>query len=437
MSQPVRDFLILLAVLAACVLAGPARGADSAIEITLEQQPDGAWRLRYALPAAQRRLDLGPSLGGARGRDWRVLTEGVVLTSEKGRDYLAPEKRGATLSGVDIAVTPRANGLMKDYETAAPLGAGAVLYTGHFIPFTENGWRADTVISVRPLKDGVASAFGETAPAFENWISPQRHPAFIYAGPPVKLSGGAFIDPSVNGWVKEETETLLPALFAWYAQAFAAPLERAPDMFLAMGDASEAGRLRYHGDALPGQFMITLSGGGWESPANGARELLRRGIAHEAAHLFQARARPSGGDAPDWIHEGAADALANEALEGIGLISRAEADAARTAARYECETELAGGSLNAAAAAGRWRAVYACGHALAVAAARAHNKEGSVALFWRDFLAASAANDGYDLSVFLSVIEAQDGDRVADGIRRFAYSRYAQPARELAKLAGE
>lgn len=426
-----------MAVLTASVFACLARASGPTVEITLEQQQGGAWRLRYALPAPQRRVDLGPSLAGARARDWRVLTKGVELVSEKGRDWLVPAKRGERLAGIDIAVTPRANGLMKDYETAAPLGAGAVLYTGHFIPFTENGWRADAVINVRPRGGGVVSAFGETAPAFENWISPQRHPAFIYAGPPVKLSGGAFMEPSVNGWVREETETLLPGLFAWYSQAFAAPPERAPDMFLAMGDQSEAGRLRYQGDALPGQFMITLSGGGWESPANGARDLLRSGIAHEAAHLWQARARPSGGDAPDWIHEGAADALANEALEGIGLISHAEAATARAAARYECETELAGGSLDKAAAGGRWRAVYACGHALAVAAARAHNKEGSVALFWRDFLAASAANKGYDLPLFLSVIEARGGGDVADGIRRFAYSRYAQPARELAMLAGE
>lgn len=439
MTQTARILSALAVALAFVLFGAAARAPDPAVGISLEQRQDGDWLVRYELGAAQKRLDLGPSLGGARARDWLVLTDGVALVSEKGRDYLVPSRRGAKLSRIDIAVAPRLNGLAKDYETAAPLGSGVVLYTGHFIPFTDKGRRSDALVDIRPRAGAAVSAFGETRAQFKGWRSPFRHPAFIYVGPAPPRQGAAAIyaDPSAPGWIRDELETLLPSLFDWYAKALGAPLDAPPDMFLAMGGAAEAGRLRYHGDALPGQFMIALSGGGWETPDNGARALLRRATAHEAAHLWQSRARPAGADVPDWIHEGGADALANEALNGIGLITPAEAEAARIGARYECERELAGLSLDQAEAAGRWRAVYACGDALAVAAARAENPQGSVAALWRDFVAASADNRGYDLPLFLSLIEAKGGRDVAEGIRRFAFSRYAQPARELAALARE
>lgn len=435
--------LMAIAALALIAASAAARAPAPPVEISLTRQEDGGWLLRYDGLTGARRVDLGPSLGGARAQGWRVLTEGAALVSENGRDHLVATRRGRGLSAVDIAVTPRLNALAKDYETAAPLGAGVVFYTGHFIPFTDKGWRMAAAVTARGREGDVVSAFGERAARVENWASPYRHPAFLYIGPDIVrpvADGAAWLypDPSVPEWIEAETARLAPPLFGWYAAALGLDLPRAPDLFLALRGRGAAGQLRYDGDALPGQAMIALSGEGWAAPANGARGLFRRALAHEAAHLWQGLARPSGGPAPDWIHEGGADALAVEALAALGLVSPEEARGMSAAARAECERELAGRSLDRAAAQGRWRAVYACGHALTLAAARAHNHEGSVALFWRDYLAAATAGDrGYDLDLFLAVA-AGDGDgETARAIRRFAWTNHARPARELARMAGE
>ena len=62
------------------------------------------------------------------------------------------------------------------------------------------------------------------------------------------------------------------------------------------------------GDALPAQFQITLAGGAWKAPSPKARGLFVQSTIHEAVHLWQAGARPITEEAPEWIHEGAADA---------------------------------------------------------------------------------------------------------------------------------
>lgn len=434
--------LLLLAALALIAASAAARAPVPAVEISLARQADGDWRLRYDRLMGARRVDLGPTLAGARAQGWRVLTEGAALVSDNGRDYLVATRRGRGLTAVEIAVTPRLNALAKDYETAAPLGAGVVFYTGHFIPFTDKGWRMTATVAARGRDGDVVSAFGESAARVEDWASPYRHPAFLYIGPDIvrPVDGGAaslYLDPSVPGWIERETARLAPSLLGWYAAALGAELPRPPDVFLSMRARGGAGQLRYDGDALPGQMAIAFSGEGWRRGDSGAEGLLHRALAHEAAHLWQGLARPSGGAMPDWIHEGGADALAVEALAALGLVSPAEAQGMRAAARADCERELAGRSLDRASREGRWRAVYACGHALTLAAARAHNKEGSVALFWRDFLAAAAAGDrGYDLDLFVAVAGNGDED-AARAIRRFPWTNHARPARELARMAGE
>ncbi|GAB4518334.1 MAG: hypothetical protein Kow00133_03290 [Amphiplicatus sp.] len=452
LRSPRQIFFALAAALAgAAILARLAGGSDggeapAAYTVDIAMSPDGAWRVIYRPDRPVSRIDLGPSHNGFRRRDWTVETTGAALIEEGGRDFIAAEGADKLPPAVVISVEARVNGFEKQYEPITPMGSrSAVLYTGHFQPYAEAGLRAPARFAIAPAPDGRVSAFGERAEAFIGWTSPHDHPAFVYVGPAAPrsfASGRLYADPSAPGWVAAEIEAALPRLFGFYARALGSEgsggpengLAKGVDVFLVM-DGAEAGRLDLRGDALPGQILIALSGAGWRAPGEGARETLRRALAHEAAHLWQAAARPSAAGAPDWIHEGAAEALSVEALAGAGYWTPAQADEARARTRYACAAGLDGRSLRAAAAAGRWPAVYACGHALIAAAAAAHNQAGAVAPFWRDFAAEAARKGGYDLSLFLATVERRAGPDAARAFSLFPGAVHAAPERELARLA--
>ncbi|MEX0644610.1 MAG: hypothetical protein WD076_04825 [Parvularculaceae bacterium] len=416
--------------LVAGAVASPA--AAPAIDVTLAALPDGKWRVDYALARPARRLDLGPALGGFRARDWRIETAGLALVSEDGRDVLVPRGKRATFDRASLTVSARPSGFEKQYEAIRVFAGGAVLYTGHFWPYTERA-RADASFTIIPRPGGRVYAFGDARGEFRDWQAPTGHPAFVYVGP-LEAAGTAIVDPTAPAWAVEDVVSLAPRLVEYYARAFGRELASAPDLFVLTDGDSAPGRLRFDGDALPGQIEIALSGGAWASPDRGARTLLARATAHEAAHLWQTAARPARNDVPDWIHEGGADALALEALVAIGAEPAEALAGGFDAARASCAAALDGRSLAAAEKHGSWRASYACGAALSIIAARAVDATGTVADFWRVFISRAAANGGYDEALFLALIEEKAGRDVAAAVRLFPRVAYAAPEKELARL---
>ncbi|MBI1365206.1 MAG: hypothetical protein GC153_04545 [Alphaproteobacteria bacterium] len=431
--------LTALAVACAALVAGMRAGPGPAtVDVALRPAGGGAWRLEYRLSAPVRGLDLGPSLNGFRARGWRVETPGLRLVSAGGRDRLQPADERARFSQALLRVRPHDNGFAKNYEPARLLaGGGAVFYTGHFWPYTEDGARYDARFEIEAPEGQNVEAFGERAPAFRNWRSPTGLPSFVYVGPPNAAPANgvnAVIDPDAPRWAARETLAIAPRLIAYYEKAFGRSLARAPDLFLMLTEEQDAGRLRYDGDALPGQIEIALAGAGWRGETQEGRAILQNGAAHEIAHLFEDAAAPGPRGAPSWIHEGGADALGAEALTRLGVISGEEARARLDRARADCAAALDYGSLDQAEARRDWPASYACGRALAVIAARAWSPSGSVARFWRDFVARAEKAGGYDEALFFRMIAESAGPDFALEAAAFPHTAYAEPARELQRL---
>jgi hypothetical protein len=192
----------------------------------------------------------------------------------------------------------------------------------------------------------------------------------------------------------------------------------------------DASRLSYTGDALPAQFQIMLEGGAWREPSDKAGQIFVFSTIHEAVHLWQAAARPGASNAPEWIHEGAADAIAAEVMVALGRWGGEALAEHETAARAECARELKDGSLNSARARSGYRALYACGHVIASAVGRAERKP--AADFWREFIARSEAAGGYDSGLFYDLIADRTGDQdFADAVEDFARTPLADPEQAI------
>ncbi|MEO1135031.1 MAG: hypothetical protein AAFW68_00295 [Pseudomonadota bacterium] len=434
-------FLAVIAFCCAFALAAPFSPNNPApdLRIAITQQEEATLRVVYEWRRPQREIMFAAIDGGYRARRWSFATPGFVLKRFDDGDYIMRED-GKRFSRIELSARPELNRLSKEYQPVVRYGeGGALLYTGHFWPMMEEGGRVDAVFDFTPVGDGHVVAFGANEPAVKAWRSPMAHPAFVYLGPlePVETKDVmALVDPDAPGWVVEEFNTIVPDSFAKLSDLFGFAPATKPNLFLSAPIGDEAGRLSYSGDALPAQFQITLEGAAWNEPSGKARRVFRHSTIHEAVHLWQAAARPVIEDAPEWIHEGAADAIASEVMVALGLWDAGALMATERAAQMECARGLHGGSLNAAKSRGAFRALYACGHVIAAAVAQAEGN--STAAFWRDFIARSVAADGYDADLFYRTIaERTDDQGFADAIEDFARTPLADPARTIDQLFAE
>ncbi|MEZ5896907.1 MAG: hypothetical protein R3C40_09110 [Parvularculaceae bacterium] len=427
--------LLVVVAAAALTLAGCGRdapdGARGPVEIDMTQHDNGAWTIEYDYAAPVREIDFGPSLGDYRARMWRA--DNGVFVVESGRDIFRL-LNDARAEAVTFTATPGLADISKGYQPFAPMGEGAVLiYTGHIIPFTE-GRRMRATLSIEPAGANHVAAFGVRDDGFANWESPYRHPAFIYAGAGQAEDNGAYALTAAEAtpdWITQETSRLAPRLVEGFTAVFARALPTEPELYLTWRGADEPGRLFYKGDALPGQVLISLAGGGWRDDSAKAREIFQRATAHETAHLWQVEARPVSDAVPNWIHEGGADALAAEAMVAAGLWDGADQRRDFTAARAACARATAGRTLLAAEAAGDWRAAYACGHVLTVIAAG----EAGPGAFWRELVRRAATNGGYDERLFLELAGETVGEAAAGAIALATRTAEARPDLALDRLA--
>lgn len=419
-----------------CLLLAPI-GAGSverapAVRVHIEAHANDAWLVEYHLARPAKRLVLGDALDGFRSRYWKVRSGGARLVEEDGRDVLVA-KNGKPFGDLILDVAPLSEPLTKAYQAFTPMGAGGVLlYTGHFTPKTEDGGLIGTHFDIDAPKGAILSAFDETAPSFRDWTSPYDSPAFIYVGPdaPTETEAvSAIVDARAPAWVRAEAGRLVPALFSAYAGGLQRSLPTRPNLFIAVGDVSVEGQISFRGDALPGQFQATLEGGAWTTDKPEVRRTLYFTTAHEAAHLFQLIIDP-GEDAPTFIHEGGADALAAEALVKIGLWTRADEVKELAAAKAECAALTESRSLLAAEADEVWRASYACGHVLTVAAAGAAGP----AAFWARIMTEAEKSGAYDTALFVRVAHESAGEETANAIETFLRTNEARPDLALDRI---
>lgn len=435
-------WVLLAAVLAALSLAAfaaPFGKAAPDLRIKVSQIAEADLSVVYEWRKPRREIILNEVAGGYRERRWEIATPGFKLLRLHGEDRII-RADGKKFSRVEVLARPDIIRIEKEYQPVARYGAGgALIYTGHLWPMTASkdngGGRVNATFDFVPATGGHVVAFGANEPALTNWRSPMAHPAFVYLGPlnPVETDHVmALIDPDAPQWMVEEFNMFLPASFDKLAALFGFSPETKPNLFLSAPLGRDESRLSYAGDALPAQFQITLQGAAWKEKSEKAQDIFVTATIHEAVHLWQAAARPGTDEPPEWIHEGAADAIAAEVMVALGEWDSDAYAARERAARRECAVKLKTGSLNGAKARGDFRALYACGHVIAVAVSRADGK--TTADFWRDFIERAGEN-GYSEDMFYDLVADRTGDEdFADRIEDFARTPLAQPAKAIDAL---
>ena len=248
-----------------------------------------------------------------------------------------------------------------------------------------------------------------------------------------------YLEASLPLWIRFDLPYRLDQLMEEYSRSLGPGPQEAPDLMMLFADGPD-GIYRIEGDTVPGQIVLRLAGGGFRAENDQSNNLVLRIVAHELAHLWQLENQGSAAS-PDWLHEGMASALGDEALYLAHLWTEDRYRSALNKVTGDCADAMRRGPIAEAPVTGHHQASYACGQLLVLVSAKQVNGA-TIGQLWLAFTAwATDHQTGLSEDAFISFIaEWTDNAEFAVSIKRFVTTDYTQakPSNIIAKLlAGE
>lgn len=402
---------VLLVLLAFPLAAGRARRTGEA-GIVLEQVPSGRWRATYRLAEPARSLRFSRAAAFHRERVWSVVTPGYEWSRSDGAQELQLKPGATPATTITFEFPEFTDNLPKEYEFFQPFTDGSrAIYTGHLNATPAGAPEMRTVTIIPPAGDAVIVRGHVTTgvTTFTDSVGDGTY-AYIGSAKPIETpSLVAIVDPGMPDWLKTQFDLKLPRLFAAYTELFGTPLPWKPVVLYSFHDTASSG-YSSGGGTLTGLISMTLTGTAWRQESGDAAAQALHLLAHEAAHLWNGQLATSQGDSAAWMHEGSADALANDMLLRFGVIDVTRHRANAEMALNQCASALTEGSIHSAARRGAFSTFYDCGFVMALWSGGAVDKARTAAgldRFWHDLMAAAVA-DGrrYDEARYFTVLQA-------------------------------
>ena len=248
-----------------------------------------------------------------------------------------------------------------------------------------------------------------------------------------------YLEASLPLWIRFDLPYQLDQLMDQYGSSLGPGPQEAPDLMMLYADGPD-GIYRIEGDTVPGQIMLRLAGGGFRAENDQSTNLVLRIVAHELAHIWQLQ-NVGTSASPDWLHEGMASALGDEALYLAHLWTEDRYRSALNKVTGDCADAMRRGPIAEAPVTGHHQASYACGQLLVLVSAKQVDGA-TISQLWLAFTAwATDHQTGLSEDAFISFMaEWTDNAEFAVSIKRFVTTDYTQakPANIIAKLlAGE
>jgi hypothetical protein len=379
-----RWLLALLAVFAAPALATPEPVASVRVE-----RSGKSWTAEYRL------LEKAPVwvfstsvLPRQSKQSWRigtvrVLTPGVTLKRLGNYDALIAAK-GTVPKRVRLSFTPYLDDIEGGYDPALALTDGSVaLYSEQFklVPM-----RSEAAARRAPADDSQLPAIDQpTRVTFIDRAGPvlvhgerqkqatlideQAYVLFGNAEPVIGPAMTAIFDPALPEWLASYLNAQLPAILARYRQQLGPSPVGQPTLLVSWAGPIPH-KVSLGGSVLPGMVVMTLAGDALLKPDDRVSHRARWFVSHEAAHFWLGQAVHYSNPSESWITEGGADLLAFRATAAADPTF--DIKARLSEAKAECTPFLAnGGVASAYEREGDFRAYYACGAIIALAAEKA------------------------------------------------------------------
>ena len=371
------------------LLAAPAWAATEPVATATVQRNGNVWTADYQLrDRAPVWVFSSSALPRESKTSWRlgtvrVLTPGVRLERLGNYDALVAAK-GSVPKRVRLSFMPYLEDIEGGYDSALALADGSVaLYTEQFklIPMLsaaavrlvpaddeqlEGVDRPTRIIFVDRAGPVLVHGRREKRATLED---EQAYVLFGRAKPMIGPAMTTIFDPALPKWLPEYLDTELPKILALYRDELGPSPVGQPTLLV-----SWAGPLPHSislgGSVLPGMVVMTLAGDGLLKPSDKVSHYARWFVSHESAHFWLGQAVHYSERSESWITEGGAELLAFRATAAADPTF--DVKARLSEAKAECAPFLAnGGIASAYERPNDFRAYYACGAILALAAEKA------------------------------------------------------------------
>ena len=419
-------------LLALMLLFGAAQAAAQPAASQVQVARDGTrWTADYRLAAKAPVWIFRKSvLPRESKQSWRigtveVLTPGVRLERLGHYDALVSADGRAVPAQVRLSFTPFTADIEAGYDAALAFSDGSVaLYTDQFqlVPMASaeaarTAPQNDDELQGGPPtrvtlsdKAGPVLAFGERHSDI-SLTGGGTYVLFGKADPVERPSITTILDPQLPAWLKSVLVDDLPDMLQRYAAALGPSPVGKPTVMVSWQGADREG-YSFGGSVLPGLVVMTVSGKEALEKSTPLGNYARWFAAHEAAHFWLGQSVHYSGPQESWITEGGADLLAFRATAASDPSYDFRARMSR--ARAECEPFLGkGGIASAYQRPDDFRAYYACGAIIALAAEKASG--GRFEDFVKALMARSGAEKTVTRQMWLALLDERSGNRDLSG----------------------
>ncbi|QIL01749.1 hypothetical protein G7078_02405 [Sphingomonas sinipercae] len=376
-----------------------------------------------------------------RLRTVRVETPGATLQRIGDYDALVAA-RGNVPREVRLSFVPFTEDIEAGYDAALAFSGGAVaLYTSQFklVPMPSRS----AAIEASPESEKLPGAERPTHIEFRDragdvlFLGQRTDAAVVDDADAYVLFGNArpqesealvtVIDDRLPTWLQAFVLEQLPPVLARYRQQLGpAPIGK-PMVMVSWGGAEKDG-VSFGGSVLPGTVVMTIGGKQTLNPERAVGNYARWLVSHEAAHFWLGQAVRYETPADSWITEGGAELLAFRAMAAADPTYEVKKRLSR--ARAECVPFLRnGGVASAYARPDDFRAYYACGAIIALAAEQAAG--GDFGRFVRALIDGNRSDGVVTRADWFAELGRQGGGKLRGDIAVLLDRRHAKPEAAL------
>ncbi|MFZ6745564.1 basic secretory protein-like protein [Undibacterium sp. JH2W] len=295
------------------------------------------WRADYTFAEPVTSLEFEKA-DDFRATAWQPLTAGVRWQDgEQTERYLSDKP----ITEFSVQVSAYDKFAPKHYAPNNRFSdGGAALYMGFFDGAVHQGGQGSKSRDMA-LTVSYSGRAGETVIPTPSYADPQKSlQSYAYFGPQKPVAAGAaklIMDPATPVWITEVLLATTSKASTYFADTYQRPLQRELILMVAVVEFESSG-FSMKGGATNGQITYRLSGNGLLKDSPKARDMVKRVVTHEMAHIWQNNVSRGGiGESAPWIHEGGAEAMAMDALQNTALWTAEDVSAYQTAAIARCD----------------------------------------------------------------------------------------------------
>ena len=351
----------------------------------------------------------------------RVLTPGVRVERLGNYDALVAAK-GNVPRRVRLSFTPFLEDIEAGYDAALAFGGGSVaLYTSQFkvVPMASKAAAAAASADTqtlphpdRPTRIEMRDAAGDLLFQGQRTDAAiiEDYDAYVLFGDAKPLVGEAMvtiIDPALPEWLRAFVAAEMPPVLERYRRQLGPAPVGKPMLMVSWAGGDKEGA-SFGGSVLPGTVVMTVSGKQVLEDDAAVGNYARWLVSHEAAHFWVGQAVRYSTPAESWITEGSAELLAFRAIAAANPDYDIKARLKR--ARDECAPFLRnGGIASAYQRPDDFRAYYACGAIIALAAEKANG--GDFSGFVRTLIDRNRDGGVVTRAEWLALLDEKSGGR--------------------------